>query len=70
MHMATRIRPDIPIMFLETGFQFAETLAFKQQLTERLGLNVVDLSASTRWSARRRSSGRACTSASRRCAAS
>ena len=30
-------------MFLETGFQFAETLAFKQQLTEGLGLNVVDL---------------------------
>lgn len=43
MHLATRIRPDIPIMFLETGYQFAETLAFKQQITERLGLNVVDL---------------------------
>ena len=43
MHMATPIRPDVPILFLETGFQFAETLAFKEQLTERLGLNVVDL---------------------------
>ena len=43
IHMATRIRPDVPILFLETGFQFAETLAFKQQLTETLGLNVVDL---------------------------
>jgi phosphoadenosine phosphosulfate reductase len=43
MHMATTIRPNVPILFLETGFQFAETLAFKQQLTERLGLNVVDL---------------------------
>jgi phosphoadenosine phosphosulfate reductase len=43
IHMATRIRPDVPIMFLETGFQFAETLAFKQKLTEELGLNVVDL---------------------------
>jgi phosphoadenosine phosphosulfate reductase len=43
MHMATLIRPDVPILFLETGFQFAETLAFKEQLTERLGLNVVDL---------------------------
>lgn len=43
MHMATEIRPDVPILFLETGFNFAETLAFKQQLTERLGLNVVDL---------------------------
>jgi len=43
MHMATEIRPDIPILFLETGFHFAETLAFKEQLAERLGLNVVDL---------------------------
>ena len=43
IHMATRIRPDVPILFLETGFHFAETLAFKQQLTELMGLNVVDL---------------------------
>jgi phosphoadenosine phosphosulfate reductase len=43
MHMATSIRPDVPVLFLETGFQFAETLAFKEQLTERLALNVVDL---------------------------
>ncbi len=43
MHMATQIRPNIPILFLETGYQFAETLAFKEQMTERLGLNVVDL---------------------------
>jgi phosphoadenosine phosphosulfate reductase len=43
IHLATRIRPDVPILFLETGFQFAETLAFKQRLTELLGLNVVDL---------------------------
>jgi phosphoadenosine phosphosulfate reductase len=41
--MAADIRPDIPVLFLETGFHFAETLAFKEQLTERLGLNVIDL---------------------------
>jgi phosphoadenosine phosphosulfate reductase len=43
MHMAVQIRPDIPILFLETGYQFAETLAFKERLADRLGLNVVDL---------------------------
>ena len=43
IHMATQIQPDVPVLFLETGFQFAETLAFKEQLTERLALNVVDL---------------------------
>ena len=43
MHMATRIRPDVPVLFLETGFHFAETLAFKRRLTELLDLNVVEL---------------------------
>jgi phosphoadenosine phosphosulfate reductase len=43
MHMATRVRPDVPILFLETGFHFDETLEFKRTLTERLDLNVVDL---------------------------
>ena len=43
IHMAVRIRPDIPILFLETGFHFVETLAFKEQLAAQLGLNVVDL---------------------------
>ena len=43
MHMATRIRPDVPVLFLETGFHFAETLAFKRGLTELLDLNVVEL---------------------------
>jgi phosphoadenosine phosphosulfate reductase len=43
MHLATAIRPDVPIMFLDTGYQFGETLAFREQLAERLGLNVVDL---------------------------
>jgi phosphoadenosine phosphosulfate reductase len=43
MHMATQVRPDVPILFLETGFHFDQTLEFKRALTERLGLNVVDL---------------------------
>jgi phosphoadenosine phosphosulfate reductase len=43
IHMAAGLRPDIPILFLETGFHFAETLAFKERLTELLGLNVIDL---------------------------
>jgi phosphoadenosine phosphosulfate reductase len=43
MHMAVQSRPDVPVLFLETGFHFAETLAFKAQLTGRLGLHVIDL---------------------------
>jgi phosphoadenosine phosphosulfate reductase len=43
LHMATRIRPDVPVLFLETGFHFPETLAFRDRLTERLSLNVIEL---------------------------
>jgi phosphoadenosine phosphosulfate reductase len=43
MDLAVKVRPTIPILFLETGFHFAETLAFKERLTELLGLNVIDL---------------------------
>ncbi len=43
IHMAVSIQPDIPILFLETGYHFAETLAFKERLTEQLGLNALDL---------------------------
>ncbi len=43
LHMAIRIRPDVPVLFLDTGFHFAETLRFKAELTERLGLNVQEL---------------------------
>jgi phosphoadenosine phosphosulfate reductase len=43
IHMAHRIRPGIPILFLETGFHFAETLAFKERMTEMFDLNVVDV---------------------------
>jgi phosphoadenosine phosphosulfate reductase len=43
IHLATAVRPEVPILFLETGFHFAETLAFKEQLSEALDLHVVDL---------------------------
>jgi phosphoadenosine phosphosulfate reductase len=33
----------VPILFLDTGFHFAETMAFKERLTELLGLNVIEL---------------------------
>jgi phosphoadenosine phosphosulfate reductase len=43
LHMAVEIRPRIRVLFLETGFHFSETLAFRRELTDRLGLNVVEL---------------------------
>jgi len=46
LHMVSKIDPSLKIFFLETGFHFQETLDFKKQVTELLGLtNVVDLKA-------------------------
>lgn len=42
-HMLRQWRPDVPILFLDTGFHFPETLQLKQEVTERLNLNVIDV---------------------------
>ena len=36
-------KPDIPVLFLETGYHFAETYAYRDQMAERLHLNLVNL---------------------------
>src|SRR5262249_48048251 len=43
LHMATQIKPDIQVLFLETGFHFPETLKFRDELVSRLKLNIVNL---------------------------
>lgn len=45
IHMAIRIKPDIPILFLDTGFLFKETLEFKDRLKKRFNLNVREFTA-------------------------
>ena len=40
LHLATRVIPDIPVIFLDTGYLFPETYRFAEQLTDRLGLNL------------------------------
>lgn len=42
-HIVSRIDARVPVLFLDTGFHFPETLAFKDRFAERYGLNVVDL---------------------------
>ncbi len=34
--MIRKQRPDIPVLFLETGYHFPETLAYRDQMTARL----------------------------------
>lgn len=40
LHLVTRQRPGIPVVFIDTGYLFPETYAFVDQLTERLKLNL------------------------------
>ncbi len=44
LHLAAQIKPDIPILFLDTGMLFGQTLDYRKSLAARLGLtNVRDL---------------------------
>lgn len=40
LHMLTRQQPDIPVILIDTGYLFAETYRFIDELTERLSLNL------------------------------
>jgi len=51
LHMATRIKHDLPIFFLDTGYHFWETLMFREQIAHEWMLNVVDLYRDSRWDA-------------------
>jgi phosphoadenosine phosphosulfate reductase len=42
-HLISRIDRRVPVIFLDTGFHFPETYAFKQRFAERYGLNLVEL---------------------------
>jgi phosphoadenosine phosphosulfate reductase len=43
LHMVTQLKPELPIYFLDTGYHFTETLAFKEKLQHAWGLNVVEV---------------------------
>ncbi len=40
LHLANKVIPGIPVVFLDTGYLFPETYQFAQELTERLKLNL------------------------------
>jgi phosphoadenosine phosphosulfate reductase len=44
-HMLRQSRPDIPVLFLETFHHFPQTLAYRDDLATRWGLNLVNLQA-------------------------
>ena len=46
-HMLREARPDIPVLFLDTFHHFEQTLAYRDELSERWGLNLINLRAKT-----------------------
>jgi phosphoadenosine phosphosulfate reductase len=47
LHMISRIDNSIPVYFLNTGYHFAETITFRDQIVEMFNLNLVDLKPDT-----------------------
>jgi phosphoadenosine phosphosulfate reductase len=49
LHMATSIRHDLLIFFLDTGYHFWDTLIFREKIASEWRLNVLDLYRDSRW---------------------
>lgn len=41
LHLAAQVKPDIPVLFLDTGMLFGQTLDYRKGLADRLGLTGV-----------------------------
>jgi phosphoadenosine phosphosulfate reductase len=46
-HMIREVRPDIPVLFLDTFHHFAQTLAYRDEMTTKWGLRLINLRAKT-----------------------
>lgn len=45
VHLVTRQASDIPVLFLDTGYHFAETYVYRDEIAQDLSLNLVNLKA-------------------------
>jgi phosphoadenosine phosphosulfate reductase len=43
LHLLSEVAPHVPVLFLETGFHFDETITFRRELARDLGLTVLDV---------------------------
>lgn len=46
LHIISRINPNIPIYFINTGFLFPDTVSYKDRLAKEFGLNIIDAKSS------------------------
>lgn len=47
LHILSESPLSIPVYFINTGYHFPETISYKEQMTEQLGLQVIDLHSQT-----------------------
>ena len=57
LHLVASVDPSVPVLFLDTGKHFAETLEYRDLLVERLGLNLVVLTPDAEELAKRDETG-------------
>jgi phosphoadenosine phosphosulfate reductase len=43
LHMALQIQPRVPVLFLETGYHFPETLAYRDRIASEWNLNLINV---------------------------
>lgn len=47
LHLLSEVDATIPVVFLQTGFHFPETLSYRDELADRLGLTIINVEAAT-----------------------
>ena len=48
LHLTAMVRPEVPVLFIDTGMLFTETLVYQQEVAERLGLRNLHVHAALR----------------------
>ena len=43
LHIIGKVAPETPVYFIQTGFHFPQTLAFRNQVASEFGLNVLNI---------------------------
>ena len=57
LHILSRAAPEIPVVFINTGYHFPETIVFRDRVTRLLGLSLIDLRTSVDRSQQRDADG-------------
>jgi phosphoadenosine phosphosulfate reductase len=45
LHLVSQVCPELPVIFVDTGYHFPETIAYRDQLIDLLNINVLTVSA-------------------------